>query len=56
MPMSTTPGDFTCAPDGRSHRFPNLYIVDGANLPWLPAKNHTFTLMANASRMAAGLR
>ncbi len=55
LPMSTTAGEFTCGPDGRSHRFPNLYFVDGANLPFLPSKNHTFTLMANASRIAAGV-
>ncbi len=55
MPMSHTPGEFTCRPDGRSHAHGNLYIVDGASLPFLPAKNHTFTLMANAHRVAEGL-
>jgi len=55
MPMSQTAGEFTCAPDGRSHAHDNLYIVDGASLPFLPAKNHTFTLMANATRVADGL-
>ena len=52
MPMSATPGQFTCAPDGRSHEFENLYLVDGASFPFLPSKNHTFTLMANAVRVA----
>ncbi|MEP6999344.1 MAG: GMC oxidoreductase [bacterium] len=52
MPMSTTPGAFTCAPDCRSHAFENLYLVDGASFPFLPSKNHTFTLMANAVRVA----
>jgi choline dehydrogenase-like flavoprotein len=55
MPMTTTPSGYSCGPDGRSHVFPNLYITDGACLPVLPSKNHTFTLMANASRMAASL-
>lgn len=52
MPMSATPGPFTCAPDCRSHEFENLYLVDGASFPFLPSKNHTFTLMANAVRVA----
>lgn len=55
MPMAATPGEFTCAPDGASHAHRNLFVVDGANLPFLPAKNHTFTLMANAVRIAEGL-
>ncbi len=55
MPMSATPGQFTCGRDGRSHVFRNLFIADGASLPFLPAKNHTFTLMANATRIAEGL-
>ncbi|HTL05037.1 MAG TPA: GMC oxidoreductase [Gemmatimonadales bacterium] len=55
LPMSRTRAAFTCAPDGRSHDFENLYIVDGACFPSLPAKNLTFTLMANATRIASGL-
>lgn len=55
LPMSRTPGRLTCDPDGRSHDFPNLLVADGATFPSLPAKNLTFTLMANASRMAARL-
>jgi choline dehydrogenase-like flavoprotein len=30
----------------------NLWLVDGATFPFLPAKNITFTLMANAVRVA----
>jgi choline dehydrogenase-like flavoprotein len=56
MPMSTAPGDFTCSSDGRSHAHENLYVVDGASFPFLPSKNHTFTLMANAVRVAQTLR
>ncbi len=55
MPMSHSRGDFTCGADGRSHAHENLYIVDGASLPFLPSKNHTFTLMANATRVAESL-
>jgi hypothetical protein len=29
-----------------------LYFVDGTTFPALPAKNITFTLMANATRIA----
>jgi hypothetical protein len=36
----------------RSREFPNLYLVDGSSFPFLPAKNLTFTLMANATRVA----
>ena len=52
MPMSVTPGKHTCAADCSSHAFPNLYVTDGASFPFLPSKNHTFTLMANAVRVA----
>ena len=38
---------------GQSHDFENLYLVDGVTFPFLPAKNLTFTLMANAARIAA---
>ena len=55
MPMSHSRGEFSCGADGRSHAHENLYIIDGASLPFLPAKNHTFTLMANATRVAEGL-
>lgn len=30
----------------------NLYLIDGATFPFLPAKNITFSLMANAVRVA----
>jgi hypothetical protein len=55
MPMSVIPGAFTCSAEGRSHAFNNLYIVDGASFPFLPSKNLTFTLMANAIRVAEGI-
>ena len=37
----------------RTREFPNVLLVDGTTFPSLPAKNLTFTLMANASRVAA---
>lgn len=52
LPMTPAPRRYATAPDGRSWDFPNLYVVDGAVFPFLPAKNHTLTLMANAVRVA----
>lgn len=52
MPMSSRPLGMSVDPSCRSHRFPNLFVVDGSVLPFLPAKNLTFTLMANAVRVA----
>lgn len=52
LPMTAAAGRFTCDAHGRSRDFPNLCIADGAGFPFLPAKNLTFTLMANAARIA----
>jgi len=50
--MSTKKIRFTTSEHCQSNDFDNLYIVDGTTFPWLPAKNLTFTLMANAVRVA----
>jgi len=52
VPMSATPRRLSSSPECRSHDFENLYLVDGSTFPALPAKNLTFTLMANAVRVA----
>jgi choline dehydrogenase-like flavoprotein len=52
LPMSTEASELTTTPDCRSRTFDNLWFVDGTTLPFLPAKNLTFTLMANATRVA----
>jgi len=52
LPMSREARPFTVTSRGRSHDFENLFIVDGSTFPFLPAKNITFTLMANAVRIA----
>jgi choline dehydrogenase-like flavoprotein len=52
LPMSAARAPMTSMPDGRSSEFPNLILADAVTFPQLPAKNHTFTLMANASRIA----
>ena len=46
LPLTLTAG-------GRLRGFQNLKVVDGSGLPFLPAKNLTFTLMANAARVGA---
>jgi choline dehydrogenase-like flavoprotein len=45
-------GPWTTTPECRSRRFENLWVLDGSTFPFLPAKNVTFTLMANAVRVA----
>ncbi|MBS1788243.1 MAG: GMC family oxidoreductase [Acidobacteria bacterium] len=52
IPMSTIRAPLTSSPDCRSHDFDNLYFADGTTFPALSAKNLTFSLMANAVRMA----
>jgi choline dehydrogenase-like flavoprotein len=52
LPMTQKHAPFTCSTDCRSHDVENLYFVDGTTFPYLPAKNLTFTLMANATRVA----
>ena len=50
--MTARPTPLACSPSCQSYDFEKLYLVDGAVLPFLPAKNLTFTLMANAARVA----
>lgn len=53
LPMTTHPAQkWTTRPDCSSNDFKNLIVVDGSTYPFLPAKNTTFTLMANAMRVA----
>ncbi len=52
MPMVDDGGDFTTDRKGRLRPFENLIVADGSTFPSLPAKNLTFTLMANAARIA----
>lgn len=53
LPMTTDKAPLTVSKYCQSHDFDNLYLVDGATFPFLPAKNVTFSLMANAVRVAA---
>lgn len=52
LPMTANGGALTATPEGRSRDFENLILADGVTFPFLPAKNITFTLMANAVRVA----
>jgi choline dehydrogenase-like flavoprotein len=52
LPMSPESRPLTASPQCRSHDFENLFFVDGTTFPFLPAKNLTYTLMANAVRVA----
>ena len=56
LPMRQTPGEYETHSDGRLEGTRNVYIVDGACFSALPSKNLTFTIMANAMRIARGLR
>ena len=53
LPMARTGGSLTVDEHGHSRDIQGLYFVDGATFPFLPAKNLTFTLMANATSIAA---
>ena len=52
FPMTDTAGPHTCTKYGASRELQNLYFADGSTFPDLPAKNLTFTLMSNATRIA----
>jgi choline dehydrogenase-like flavoprotein len=52
IPMSSSKAPFSTNKYCQSNDFQNLYIVDGTTMPFLPSKNITFTLMANAVRVA----
>lgn len=55
LPMTSEAAPLTATEYGESRDFGGLFLVDGATFPFLPAKNITFTLMANAARIAASL-
>lgn len=52
IPMGQGNGTGTTSSECRSNDFQNLFFADGTTFPFLPAKNITFTLMANAVRVA----
>ena len=52
LPMKQGSAPWTTDANCRSRDVENLWVVDGSTFPFLPAKNITFTLMANAVRVA----
>ena len=52
LPMSSEGGALSCDAQGKLRGLRGVWIADGASFPTLPAKNLTFTLMANATRIA----
>jgi choline dehydrogenase-like flavoprotein len=56
LPMRERPGQYETDPMGRLNPYRNVFVADSATFPRLPAKNHTFTMMANALRIAEGVR
>lgn len=54
VPMGKNPAIGECGRDGAVAGAENFFVVDGSALPTLPPKSHTFTIMANAARIAAG--
>lgn len=56
LPMRESPEPYQLYEDGRLHGTRGVYVADGACFPRLPAKNLTFTIMANAMRIASRIR
>jgi choline dehydrogenase-like flavoprotein len=55
IPHSSEEREFTLAPDGRLHGTRSVYVADGSGFRFLPALGLSWTLMANAHRIARGL-
>lgn len=55
LPMQAAPSRYQCHPDGRLQGTQHVYIADSATLTGLPAKNMSFSMMANAMRIAAAV-
>jgi choline dehydrogenase-like flavoprotein len=51
LPMRAEPGRYEASAEGLLAGTRGVYIVDGAGFSRLPAKNLTFTIMANALRI-----
>ena len=53
LPMTTTPvGPYQTGRDGLLSRTHGVYVADAANFTVLPSNSHSFTMMANAMRIA----
>jgi len=56
IPMKSKPKKFQCNKWGKLIGYKNIYIVDASNFTKLPAKNLTYTIMANAMRIASNIK
>jgi choline dehydrogenase-like flavoprotein len=57
LPMKASPSSrYESDRFGQLNGSRRVRVADGAALPMLPSKNHTFTIMANAARVARHLR
>lgn len=52
LPMRRSPGPLESHPDGRLAGTRRVYVIDAAAFPDLPAQNLTYTIAANALRVA----
>jgi hypothetical protein len=52
LPYSDKDELYTTAQNGRLHQTKNVWVADGSSLTYVPAKGISFTLMANADRVA----
>jgi hypothetical protein len=52
LPYSVDQKPFTTGPDSKLRGTRNVYVADGSNWRFMPAKGLTLTLMANARRVA----
>jgi choline dehydrogenase-like flavoprotein len=53
FPMKSVPGKFETDKMGALHGFHGVYIVDASTFPTVPASTITYTVMANAHRIAS---
>jgi choline dehydrogenase-like flavoprotein len=53
LPFGNDDVPLTCKATGRLRGSANVYVADSSTWRFLPAKGLTFTLMANARRVAA---
>ncbi|HEY5426617.1 MAG TPA: GMC oxidoreductase, partial [Candidatus Tumulicola sp.] len=55
LPFADQETAFTLSRDGRLHGTRAVFVADGSGFTFLPAKGVTFSLMANAHRVAKRL-
>lgn len=55
FPMRATPGPFESDTLGRPHGFDRVHLVDSTTFPSIPASTVTFTVLANAHRIASAV-